>query len=248
MIPHYELAGPDDAPVLVLGNALGTTSSMWDGIDLPFRTLRYDHRGHGGSPAPAGPYTIAELAKDVLELLDHLHLKRVAYAGVSLGGMIGMWLAAHTGRVSRLALICTTAWFPDKSLWDKRIATVEESGIESIADQTVSRWFTSHHDPAAVRAFRDGLVQVDPAAYVACCQAIRDMDLRPELNRIKAPTVVIAAAQDQATPTEFARAITEVIPDAELYVVGDAAHLANVEAHDAVRFILDGHLGGVDVR
>lgn len=248
MIPHYELSGPEDAPVLVLGNSLGTTTSMWDGIELPFRTLRYDHRGHGGSAAPEGPYSIAQLALDVVELLDELRLKRVAYAGVSLGGMIGMWLAAHTSRISRLALVCTTAWFPDKSLWDKRISTIEESGLDAVADGIVARWFTSHFDPDRARSFRDGLVSTDPAAYLACCHAIRDMDLRAELHRIKAPTVVIAAAQDQATPTEHARAIAETIKDAELYVVGDAAHLANVEAHDAVRFILDGHLGGVDVR
>lgn len=248
MIPHFELSGPEDAPVLVLGNSLGTTTSLWAGFDLPFRTLRFDHRGHGGSPAPAGPYDIKMLATDVLELLDHLGLRRVAYAGVSMGGMVGMWLAAHTDRISRLALVCTTAWYPDKSLWNNRIAAVEDGGLEKIADAVVDLWFTSHFDAARRLAFRDTFVTTDPHAYIACCEAIREMDLRPELNRIKAPTVVIAAAQDKATPAVFARAITEAVPDAELYIVGDAAHLANVEAQEAVKVILDGHLGGVDVR
>ncbi|TWP47296.1 3-oxoadipate enol-lactonase [Lentzea tibetensis] len=248
MIPHHLLDGPEDAPVLVLGNSLGTTTELWDGYELPFRTLRFDHRGHGGSEAPPGPYDIKSLAVDVLELLDHLQLKRVLYCGVSLGGMIGMWLAAHTDRISRLALVCTTAYFPDKSSWDSRIDAVENHGLESIADKVVDRWFTPHFDQTRKQKFREQLTRVDPRAYVASCEAIRAMDLRPELHRIKAPTVVIAAAQDQSTPTEFARVISSAVPDAELYVVGDAAHLANVEARQAVSVILDGHLGGVDVR
>ncbi|GLZ33671.1 3-oxoadipate enol-lactonase [Lentzea sp. NBRC 105346] len=244
MIPHFELSGPEDAPVLVLGNSLGTTTRLWDGFGLPLRILRYDHRGHGGSAAPPGPYTLADLAGDVVELLDHLGLRRVEYCGVSLGGMVGMWLAAYTDRISRLALVCTTAWFEDKALWDKRILDVRAGGLERIADAVVGRWFTPHFDAMRVRSFHDMLLSTDPFAYAACCEAIRDMDLRPALPRITAPTAVIAAAQDHATPPEHLRAISEAIRDSSLYIVGDAAHLANVEAHSAVEVILDEHLGG----
>ncbi|TWP50459.1 3-oxoadipate enol-lactonase [Lentzea tibetensis] len=248
MIGHHELSGPADAPVLVLGNSLGTTTTLWNGLDLPFRLLRYDHRGHGNSPAPPGPYAIADLAQDVLDLLDHLDLERVAYAGVSLGGMIGMWLAAHTDRISRLTLVCTTAHFPDKSLWDNRIDAVKNHGLESIADKVVDRWFTPHFDQTRKQEFREQLTRVDRHAYAACCEAIRDMDLRPDLHLIKAPTTVVAAAQDEATPPECGRAIAEAVPDAELHVVDGAAHLAGVEAHEAVRRVLARHLGGADVR
>ena len=139
MIPHHTLTGPDDAPVLVLGNALGTTTELWREFALPFRLLRFDHRGHGSSAPVAGPCTIETLAADVLDLLDHLELRQVYYCGVSLGGMVGMWLAAHTDRISRLALVCTTAWHPDKSGWDERISALRDFGMEPVADSIVSR-------------------------------------------------------------------------------------------------------------
>jgi 3-oxoadipate enol-lactonase len=241
VIGHYSLTGPDDAPVLVLGNALGTTTDLWRGFSLPFRLLRFDHRGHGGSPPVEGPCTIEALACDVLDLLDHLQLRQVYYCGVSLGGMVGMWLAANTDRISRLALVCTTAWYPDKSVWDERIAALRAHGMEPIADAIVSRWFTPTCSPAVVADFRAQLLKVDVPSYVACAEAVRDADLRPDLAKIDVPTVVIAAAQDQATPPEFARHIADELPDSDLYVVADAAHLAVVEAPRTISVILDGH-------
>lgn len=243
MIPHHTLTGPDDAPVLVLGNALGTTTELWREFSLPFRLLRFDHRGHGSSAPNAGPCTIETLAADVVELLDHLELRQVHYCGVSLGGMVGMWLAAHTDRISRLALVCTTAWHPDKSGWDERISTLREYGMEPLADTIVSRWFTPAFAPAVVAHFRAELLKVDVPSYVACAEAIRDMDLRPDLAKIDVPTVVIAAAQDHATPPECARYIADELPDSDLYIVGDAAHLAVVEAPRTISVILDGHFG-----
>ncbi|MCP2249217.1 alpha/beta fold hydrolase [Lentzea aerocolonigenes] len=243
MIGHYALTGPEDAPVLVLGNALGTTTQMWRDFSLPFRLLRFDHRGHGGSAPVEGPCTIEDLARDVVELLDHLELHQVYYCGVSLGGMLGMWLAAHTDRISRLALMCTTAWYPDKSVWDERIAVLRAQGMEPLADAIVSRWFTPAFSPTVVTRFREDLLNVDVPSYIACARAIRDMDLRLDLAKIDAPTVVIAAAQDHATPPECARHIADELSDSELYIVGDAAHLAVVEAPRTISVILDDHFG-----
>ncbi|MEU3644512.1 alpha/beta fold hydrolase [Lentzea sp. NPDC034063] len=240
---HHTLTGPQDAPVLVLGNALGTTTGLWREFSLPFRLLRFDHRGHGGSAPVEGPCTIEDLAHDVVELLDHLGLRQVYYCGVSLGGMVGMWLAAHTDRISRLALVCTTAWVPDKARLDERIALLRSHGMESVADSVVSRWFTPTCAPAVVEHYRAELLRAHLPSYLACVEAVRDMDLRPDLPKIDVPTVVIAAAQDHATPTELVRHIADDLPDSELYVVGDAAHLAVVEAPRTISVILDDHFG-----
>ncbi|ANZ39352.1 hypothetical protein BBK82_28165 [Lentzea guizhouensis] len=242
MLPHFTLSGPEDAPVLVLGNALGTTTALWNELALPFRLLRFDHPGHGGS-APVEHATIESLASDVVELLDHLDLRHVHYCGLSLGGMLGIWLAANTDRIDRLALICTSARYADKSAWDERMSAIRSAGMQSIADSLLARWFTPTCPPAVVESFRTQLLDVDVPSYLACAQAIRDMDLRPELTKIDAPTVVIAAAQDPATPPESARHIAEDLPDSDLYIVGDAAHLAVVEAPRTISVILDGHFG-----
>jgi 3-oxoadipate enol-lactonase len=241
VIGHYELTGPDDAPVVVLGNALGTTTELWREFSLPFRLLRFDHRGHGKSAPVDGPCSIETLAGDVVELLDHLELRQVYYCGVSLGGMLGMWLAAHTDRISRLALVCTTAWYPDKSMWDERISLLRSFGMEPAADAIVSRWFTPSFSPAVVAHFRSELLKVDVPSYIACAEAIREMDLRADLAKIDVPTVVIAAAQDHAAPPELSRHIADELPDSDLYIVGDAAHLAVVEAPRTISVILDGH-------
>lgn len=243
MIAHHTLTGPEDAPVLVLGNALGTTTELWNDFSLPFRLLRFDHRGHGGSAPVPGPCEIEDLARDVVELLDHLGLRQVYYCGVSLGGMVGMWLAAHTDRISRLALVSTTAWRPDKKRLDDRIALLRSRGMEPAADAIVGRWFTPGCAPDVVARFRAGLLEVDLPSYLACAEAVRRMDLRPDLAKIDVPTVVIAAAQDHATPTELVRHTAEELPDSELYVVGDAAHLAVVEAPRTISVILDDHFG-----
>ncbi|PRY37277.1 3-oxoadipate enol-lactonase [Umezawaea tangerina] len=247
---HCELSGPDDAPVLVMGSSLGTTSALWE-PQLPvleefFRVLRFDHRGHGATATATGPFTIADLGADVLELVDSLGVRHFSYCGLSLGGMIGMWLAANApDRVDRLALCCTTASFPSAQPWLDRAATVRESGTSAIAESVVGRWFThelAEQSPEVVKSFQQTLSSVDDQTYAAICEAIATMDLRPQLPTIGAPTVVIAGAQDEATPPEFLRVIADAIPDAELYIVGDAAHLANVEAVDAVSVILHGHL------
>ncbi|MER5268790.1 3-oxoadipate enol-lactonase [Actinosynnema sp. NPDC002837] len=249
MKPHYELSGPPDAPVLVLGNSLGTTTALWD-RQLPvlhrrFRVLRYDHRGHGGSPAGPGPYRIDDLADDVLELLDALGLAKVSYCGVSMGGMVGMWLAGHAPeRIERLVLCCTAAGFPCARPWLDRAAAVRSSGTGSIAAAAAGRWFTPafrSRSPEVVAAFEAGLSEVDDEGYAACCEALAAMDLRSVLPVIEAPTVVVAGADDEATPPDWGRFIADSVPGASFHVV-PGAHLANVEAADEVSAILEAHL------
>jgi 3-oxoadipate enol-lactonase len=249
---RHQLSGPAGAPVLVLGNSLGTTGELWQ-PQLPaflehFRVLRYEHRGHGGSPAPAGPYTMDDLGTDVLALLDRLGLDRVSYCGVSLGGMVGMWLAAHApGRVDRLVLCCTSARFGSPDPWLERAGRVRREGAGSVAGQVVPRWFTppfaSAH-PEVVRRFERTLSGCAAQGYAGCCEAIAAMDLRPALPAVTAPTVVIAGDADPATPPEHGRVIAEAIPGARLHVVPDAAHLANVECPAVVTAIMVEHLVG----
>jgi 3-oxoadipate enol-lactonase len=242
--------GPENAPVLVLGNAQATSTAMWEpqlaALTERFRLVRYDHRGHGGSPVPAGPYTLADLGADLLALLDSLGLERVHLGGLSLGGMVAMWVAAHEpSRVDRLALLCTSARFGPPELWSRRIETVRAHGIESIADTLLSRWFTPEFDkPDVIGWARDMLTATPAAGYMGCCAAIQTMDLRPVLGAITAPTLVIAGAADPATPPEHARVIAAGIPGARLEIVPDAAHLANVEQPEAVTALLLDHLEG----
>jgi 3-oxoadipate enol-lactonase len=242
----FQASGPADAPVVVLGGSLGTTGAMWApqvaALRDEFRVVAFDHRGHGGSVPPPGPYAIEDLGQDVLALLDQLGVERVHYAGLSLGGMVGMWLAAHApDRVDRLALLCTAAHLPPASGWQQRAATVRGNGMGAIADAVVARWFTPGFRPDVVAAFTEMLVTIDAEGYAGCCEAIAGMDLRPVLGSITAPTLVIAGADDPATPASFAATIVDGLPSAELVVVSDAAHLASVEQADAVSALLHKH-------
>ena len=246
---NYELSGPAGAPSLLLAGSLGTTMAMWDPqlpeLTAKFRVLRADTRGHGGSEVPAGPYTIAGIAGDLLALLDSLEIEATAYCGLSLGAMAGMWLAAHAPhRIGRLALCCTSAWLPPAGGWIARAALVRAQGTASITDQAVARWFTPQfrqRDPAAVAWAADMLAATPAEGYAACCEAIAAMDLRPDLAAISAPTLVIAGRDDPATPPEHGEAIAAAIGGARTALV-PGAHLANVEASDQVTALLIAHL------
>ncbi len=248
---NYELSGPAGAPPLLLAGSLGTTMAMWE-PQLPeltarFRVLRADTRGHGGSEVPAGPYTIADIGHDLLALLDTLQIEATAFCGLSLGGMAGMWLAAHAPhRIGRLALCCTSAWLPPADGWIARAAQVREHGTASIRDQVVARWFTPQfreRDPATA-GWAAGMLAATPAeGYAGCCEAIAAMDLRPDLAAISAPTLVIAALGDPATPPEHGEAIAAAIEGARLELV-PGAHLANVEARAEVTGLLITHHAG----
>ena len=246
---HYLLEGPEDAPVVVMANSLGTTLRMWDeqasALNYRFRLLRYDHRGHGGSPVSPGPYTIEDLGRDVLALLEQLGIQRVSFCGLSLGGMVGMWLASEApGRIDRLVLCCTAAQFAS-DVYDSRARTVREHGVAEIADDVLERWFTPAlraSQPDVVEWAKRMLLDTPAEGYAGCCEAVRDADLRSRLGDIRAPTLVIAGADDPAAPPEQAKLICDSIPHARLMVLEQAAHLANVEQPRAVTSALLDHL------
>jgi 3-oxoadipate enol-lactonase len=249
---HHTVDGPDGAPLLVLGSSLGTSGAMWQpqlaGLVSRFRVVRYDHRGHGSSPVPPGPYRIEDLGMDLLALLDHLGLDRVHLGGLSLGGMVAMWLAAHAPeRVDRLVLLCTSARLGPPETWVRRAASVRAGGMETIAEAVLARWFTPgfvERHPGVVGWARRLLFTTPPEGYAGCCAAIGKMDLIPVLGRITAPTLVIAGAEDPATPPDHGALIAAGIPGARLTVVPGAAHLANVEQPDEIDRLLPEFLGG----
>lgn len=233
---HFVDEGPRDAPVLVMAGSLGSTLEMWQPqarLTEAFRVIRIDHRGHGGSPAPPGPYRIADLAADAIALLDALGLERVAWCGLSLGGMVGMYLGSEAPqRLTSLTLCCTTANFPDLTPWRDRIAAVRTSGTGPIAEAVVARWFTpgfAEENPDVVAEAVGMVAATDDAGYLACCQAIEAWDHRDRLPAVAVRTLVIGGSGDLSTPIEpHARMLADTIPGARLAVI-EGAHLATIE-------------------
>jgi 3-oxoadipate enol-lactonase len=234
---RVRIDGLDGAPWLVLSNSLGATLDMWDpqvvALSRDFRLLRYDTRGHGGSAVPPGPYTIEQLGTDVIGLLDLLGIERADFCGLSMGGATGMWLGAHApSRLDRLVLCNTTPWLGPPDVLDARIATVRREGMPALVDGILERWFTPDarlRNPIAVERIRRSLLETPVAGYVACCEALRDMDQRAGLARIAAPTLVIAGTFDPAPTPAAAREWAATIPNARCMEL-PAAHLSNVGA------------------
>ena len=247
---HHVADGPPDGPVVVLAGSLGSTVEMWR-PQLPalvgrFRVVRVDLRGHGGSPSSPGDYRVADLADDVRELLDDLGLPRVLWCGLSLGAMIGMHLASEQpDRIERLVLCCTSAHYPDPAGWYERIAAVHSGGTESIARTVVERWFTpgwAAAHPETVAEAQAMVAGTSDEGYAGCCAALTVWDHRDRLPAITAPTLVIAGADDPATPVDpHSRTLADGIADARLEVV-PGAHLATIESAAAVNRLLLGHL------
>jgi 3-oxoadipate enol-lactonase len=246
------LEGDNGRPVLVLGNSLGTSRDVWR-PQVPafadrFRLLRFDLPGHGDRPGPAplGPYRIADLGAAVLALLDEHGIDRAYYGGISLGGMIGLWLAARApARIAALGLCCTSAWLPPASGWLARAHQVRTAGMASLTEQALGRWFTSpflRSSPPAVSLAAGMLEATDPEGYAGCCEAIAAMDLRPALEAITAPTLVIAASEDPATPPAHGALIARQVSGARLLVIRGAAHLASLQAPGPVTTALLAHL------
>jgi 3-oxoadipate enol-lactonase / 4-carboxymuconolactone decarboxylase len=238
-------------PPVVLLNAIGTTTAVWDGLVGPLaerlRVIPIDTRGHGGAPPVPGPCTIADLGRDVLAHLDEHGVGRAHVAGLSLGGMVAMWLAAHRPeRVGRLALLSTSAHLP-ASGWHERAAAVRSGGMAAIAGPVVARWITPEiaaRDPDLVVRLTAMLQSTDPESYARCCDAIAAMDLRADLSRIGAPTLVIAGAQDEAIPVAHADAIADGIAMARLCVLPGAAHIPTVEQAGPIAVRLLEHFTG----
>ena len=292
-VPHHRVDGATDAPPLLLGPSLGTSLALWDGpaaaLAATRRVVRWDLPGHGGSPAdllPETGATIADLGRLVIDLADTLRLERFAYAGVSLGGAVGLWLAVHhPERVGPLVLVCSSARFGDPAGWLDRAALVRKEGTGPLVATAADRWFTpalaaaldrapgparaAALDRVLVRA--PGLVQnpgrdgapgptgtvgsaasglvedlrvADPAGYAACCDALADYDLRSELHRVTARTLVVGGREDRATPPAHSRELADGIAGADLTELAGAAHLAGVERPAALLAALRNHLAG----
>ncbi len=238
MILSHATDGPDDAPVLVLAGSLGTHMDMWrpQVADLagPFRLLRLDVRGHGGSPVPDGPYTIAELGQDVLDTLDALDVERAHFCGLSIGGMIGQWLAANAPeRVERLVLLFTAARAPDPQVFRDRAAAVREAGSAAgLIEGLLPRWLTEPYraaHPETAEWLGAMVAECPPEGYAGCAEAIAALDVRDTHARIAAPTLVVGGAQDGSLPPEHARAIAAAIPGARYVELDPAGHLGSVE-------------------
>jgi 3-oxoadipate enol-lactonase len=249
LLVRYALGGPAGAPPLVLSSSLGTDLSLWDpqvpALEARFRVLRYDTRGHGETSVTPGPCTVAQLAGDVIRMLDALGVERVHFCGLSLGGQIGLWLGAHAPRrIERLVLCNTAARIGTAEAWNARIDAVRRDGMAAVSEQILDRWFSPAfraRSPEAVAAARRLLEATPAEGYAAACAALREADLRGEAAAVTAPTLVVAGRLDPATPAADGRLLADAIPGAR-YVELEAAHLSNLEVperftSEVVRFL-----------
>jgi len=234
---HYELSGPKRAPALLLSNSLGTDLAMWDlqtsALSQEFRVVRYDTRGHGQSAVTPGPYTIDQLADDVMELLDSLKLPEVYFCGLSMGGMIGMTLAVRAAHWLRKVVLCSTApKIGTGETWNTRIDTVRKGGMAAVVDGVLQRWYTADFrskSPQAIESTNQMLLHTPVEGYLACCAAVRDADLRETLSGIRLPTLIITGAHDPVTTPADGHFMENQISGAS-YLELPAAHLCNIEA------------------
>jgi 3-oxoadipate enol-lactonase len=243
---RHKLDGPAGTSVVVLSNPLGTSFEVWDRqagvLAQRFRVVRYDHRGQGGSETPPGPYSLELLVDDLTSLLDELEIAQASFVGLSLGGAVGMQLAvACPDRLERLVLACTAARFGSRASWLARAHTVRRNCIGALVEPVLERWFTGEAQSGDVARCRAMLEATPAEGYAACCEALAEWDFRPRLGEIGAPTMVIAGAQDSATPPDDAEQIARGA-GADFVVLDGAAHLANVEQPAAFNTALVQHL------
>jgi 3-oxoadipate enol-lactonase len=249
---HHVQDGPADAPAVLLLGSLGSDVSMWDDV-VPslatrLRVVRADLRGHGASPVPPGPYEVADLAADVVRLLDDLGLAQVHLVGLSLGGMTAMQVAAdHPERVDRLALLCTSALLGPPEGWRQRADSVTAGGTGAVADAVAARWLTpsfAAEQPQVLARVRAMIAATPSVGYAAGCGAIERMDLRERIGAITAPTLAIAGADDPATPPEHLERIVAAVPGARLRVLDHVAHVPTYERPAEIARLLLAHLAG----
>ncbi len=247
---HYTLAGPAGAPVLVFSNSLGTALSLWEpqaaALSRTHRVLCYDARGHGASLKTPGPYTIEQVSRDVLNLADALGIESFSFCGISMGGLVGQWLGAYApGRVERLVLCNTAARIGSAEAWRERAALVRSQGMGPVAQGTPGRWFTPgfiERQPALAAQWAAAVAGTDAEGYAASCDALAVADLHEVLERIQAPTLVIAGKHDPVTTVEHADELARRIPKASRCDL-DASHLSNIEAPEDFTRAVAGHLG-----
>lgn len=244
---NYQVTGPEKAPVVLLGSSLGTTQAMWapqlDALSERFRVITFDHRGHGESEAPQGPYTIDDLGGDVVDLLNELLIERASYVGISLGGAVGLWLAQNApDRFHRFALLCPPAYpAAGAQMWTDRAAQVRAEGTQSIVEATLARWFLPEYE-GDTETIRQQLLKTSDEGYAACCEALGSMDLRPGLGDITAPVLLVTAESDASIPPETVVPLASAIPGAHLEILANAAHLVSYSHPDTINHLLLTHL------
>jgi 3-oxoadipate enol-lactonase len=249
---EHALDGPADAPALVLGNSLGTDSSLWDehlpAFTARFRVLRFELPGHGGSPAPDEPFTVQDVARAVAGLLDAEGIQRASVCGLSLGGAVAMALAGEAPhRVERAVLACTTPRFGTEQLWRDRGELVRREGVGAVVDAALERWFTVEFraaHPEVIDAYRERYLRTSAAGYARCCDALAVWDYRDRLAGIRAPALVVCGEGDPVVPPQDAAATAAAIPGARFELVTGAAHLVSVERPGEFRAIALAHLEG----
>jgi 3-oxoadipate enol-lactonase len=240
---HYEMDGPESAPVLTLSHSLATDLSMWDPqvavLKSGYRVLRYDTRGHGGTDAPEGPYTLEQLAEDVRALLQALRIPKTHFMGISMGGMIGQVLALkNPGMLQSLILCDTSSRIPEEALpiWEERIGLAQKQGMDALVESTMERWFTASFRRKPLPALDKirGMIKTTPVkGYVGCSRAIMRLNLTERLREITLPSFIIVGEEDPGTPVAASQVIHEQIKGSELVILKSAAHLSNIERQDA---------------
>jgi 3-oxoadipate enol-lactonase len=240
---HYELEGPESAPVVTLSHSLATDLSMWDPqaavLRSEYQVLRYDTRGHGTTDVPEGPYTLEQLAEDVKALLQALGIRKTHFMGISMGGMIAQVLALKYPGVLRRIILCdTSSRIPEEALpiWEERIEVAQKQGMDSLVEATMERWFTAsfRRKPLpALDKIRDMIRATPLKGYMGCSRAIMGLNLTERLSGIAHPTLIVVGEEDPGTPVSASQAIHKQIKGSELVILKSAAHLSNIEQQEA---------------
>ena len=247
---HFSIEGPEDAPVIVFSNSLGTDFRMWDRLVARFagrfRMVRYDKRGHGLSQAAPRPYAMDDHVEDLIGLLDDLELDRIILCGLSVGGLIAQGVAARQPERLRALILCdTAAKIGDAGMWNTRMAAIEAGGIEALADPIMERWLSARfraERPAEALAWRNMLTRTTVDGYLGTCAAIRDADLTESTRQISMPVLGIAGSEDGATPPDLVRATIELIEGARFEIIDGAGHLPSVEKPEIMDHLITGFL------
>lgn len=237
---NYQTFGDASKPALVFSNSLGTKYSMWqpqiEHFQQDYYVICYDTRGHGGSEAPQGPYSLEQLGQDVVNLLDHLNIAKAAFCGISMGGLTGQWLAIHKPERFSQVIVCNTAAkIGQEQAWQDRAALVREQGLAPIAATAASRWFTNpfiQSNPAVVAELSNDLGAGSPEGYANCCEALAKADVREQLSSIQIPVLIIAGQQDPVTTVADGQFMQQRIANSKLFEI-NASHISNIEQPEA---------------
>lgn len=237
---NYQTFGNASKPALVFSNSLGTNFKMWqpqiEHFQQDYYVICYDTRGHGGSEAPQGPYSLEQLGQDVVNLLDHLNIAKAAFCGISMGGLTGQWLAIHKPERFSHVIVCNTAAkIGQEQAWQDRAVLVREQGLAPIAATAASRWFTDpfiQSNPAAVAELSNDLGAGSPEGYANCCEALAKADVREQLSSIQIPVLIIAGQQDPVTTVSDGQFMQQRIANSQLFEI-NASHISNIEQPEA---------------